>query len=87
MGSLIEEPFDLIRLSLAESVFVKLRSDRELRGILQAYDEHLNMILSEVEETVTTVDPKTSKPTSITRKIDMLFVRGDGIILVSPPRL
>ena len=30
----IQEPFDLIRLSLNERVFVKLRGDRELTGVL-----------------------------------------------------
>ena len=30
----IQEPFDLIRLSLSERVFVKLRGDRELTGVL-----------------------------------------------------
>lgn len=30
----IQEPFDLIRLSLSERVFVKLRGDRQLTGIL-----------------------------------------------------
>ena len=47
------------------------------------------MVLGDVEETVTTVEVdeetyeeiiKTSK-----RQIDMLFVRGDGVILISPP--
>lgn len=33
-SSAIQEPFDLIRLSLSERVFVKLRGDRELTGIL-----------------------------------------------------
>ena len=35
---------------------VKLRGDRDLRGRLQAYDQHLNLVLSDVEETVTTVE-------------------------------
>ena len=30
----IQEPFDLIRLSLSERVFVKLRGDREVTGVL-----------------------------------------------------
>ena len=55
----------------------------------QAYDQHLNMVLGDVEEVVTSVEVdeetyeeiiKTSK-----RQIDMLFVRGDGVILISPP--
>jgi U6 snRNA-associated Sm-like protein LSm3 len=68
----IQEPFDLIRLSLSERVFVKLRGDRQLTGILhvcrsmilmriplksiKAYDGHMNLILSEVEETIMIVD-------------------------------
>lgn len=30
----VEEPLDLVRLSLDERVFVKMRNDRELRGKL-----------------------------------------------------
>lgn len=53
MGSAgVHEPFDLMRLSIAERVYVKLRGDRELRGTLHAYDGHMNLIMSEVEETI-----------------------------------
>ena len=52
----VEEPLDLIRLSLDERIFVKCRGDRELRGKLHAYDQHLNMVLGDVEETVTTLE-------------------------------
>ena len=52
----VEEPLDLIRLSLDERIYVKMRNERELKGRLNAYDQHLNMILGEVEETVTTVE-------------------------------
>lgn len=85
----MKEPLDLIRLSLDERIYVKLRSDRELRGKLHAYDQHLNMILGEVEEVVTTVeiDDETYEEIVRThsRKVPYLFVRGDGVILVSPP--
>ncbi|KAI9740249.1 MAG: U4/U6-U5 snRNP complex subunit lsm3 [Cirrosporium novae-zelandiae] len=46
------EPLDLVRLSLDEVVFVKLRGDRELKGRLHAYDSHCNMVLGDVEETI-----------------------------------
>ncbi|XP_010416610.1 PREDICTED: sm-like protein LSM3B [Camelina sativa] len=85
----VREPLDLIRLSLDERIYVKLRSDRELRGKLHAFDQHLNMILGDVEETITTVeiDDETYEEIVRTTKrtIDYLFVRGDGVILVAPP--
>ena len=77
----IQEPFDLIRLSLNERVFVKLRGDRELTGVLhvrpsndrfqsnltpdyQAYDGHMNLIMSAVEETIMVVEPVEGAPHS-----------------------
>ncbi|KAI9271434.1 hypothetical protein BY458DRAFT_509447 [Sporodiniella umbellata] len=85
----VEEPLDLVRLSLDERVYVKLRGDREITGILHAYDGHLNMVLGEVEETITMVDivEETSEEVirTVKRAFEMLFVRGDGVILVSPP--
>eukprot|EP00850_Spirogloea_muscicola_P019231 SM000186S04149 [mRNA] locus=s186:120812:121930:- [translate_table: standard] len=138
--SAVKEPLDLIRLSLDERIYVKLRGDRELRGKLHAYDQHLNMILGDADEAVTTVeiDDETYEeivkvalglgtPAKVTqylkaiegdfeaggglnylsralyrisglllsgmsgrfqtskRKVPFLFVRGDGVILVSPP--
>mmetsp|Transcript_12208 Transcript_12208/g.20231 ORF Transcript_12208/g.20231 Transcript_12208/m.20231 type:complete len:90 (+) Transcript_12208:66-335(+) len=85
----MEEPLDLIRLSIDERVYVKCRGERELRGKLHAYDQHLNMILGEVEETVTSTELDAETDEEIvkksTRKVGMLFVRGDIVVLVSPP--
>jgi U6 snRNA-associated Sm-like protein LSm3 len=89
MSAIIETPLDLIRLAIDEKVVVKCRGDRELRGRLHAFDNHLNMVLGEVEETVYTreIDEETDEEinTSTKRNIEMLFVRGDIVILVSPP--
>ena len=85
----MEEPLDLIRLSIDERVYVKCRNDRELRGKLHAFDQHLNMVLGAVEETVTTteVDEETDEEIvkKATRQVGMLFVRGDTVVLLSPP--
>lgn len=68
-------------------IFIGSRIVRRM-CFLQAFDQHLNMVLGDAEETVTTVEIdeetyeevyKTSK-----RTIPMIFVRGDGVILVSP---
>ncbi|XP_006303434.2 sm-like protein LSM3A [Capsella rubella] len=85
----VREPLDLIRLSIEERIYVKLRSDRELRGKLHAFDQHLNMILGDVEEVITTIeiDDETYEEIVRTTKrtVPFLFVRGDGVILVAPP--
>jgi U6 snRNA-associated Sm-like protein LSm3 len=46
------------------------------------------MVLGDVEERVTVVevaDTYESFTKTVSRKMDLLFVRGDGIILVAPP--
>ncbi|EPY52921.1 U6 snRNP-associated protein Lsm3 [Schizosaccharomyces cryophilus OY26] len=86
----VAEPLDLVRLSLDENVYVKLRGDRELNGRLHAYDEHLNMVLGDAEEVITIIDeeePAKGKALKNIRKhYEMLFVRGDSVILIAPPR-
>ncbi|MCJ1415645.1 U4/U6-U5 snRNP complex subunit lsm3 [Xylographa parallela] len=52
----VSEPLDLVRLSLDETVFVKLRGERELKGRLHAYDSHCNLVLGEVEETIYVIE-------------------------------
>ena len=79
---------------------------------MQAYDQHLNMILGDVEETITSIEIDDETYEEIVkarylldkhpcccsssanhlnvlqtnkRMVPYLFVRGDGVILVSPP--
>ncbi|EJU06627.1 Sm-like ribonucleo protein [Dacryopinax primogenitus] len=86
LSAQVQEPFDLVRLSLSERVFVKLKGERSLTGVLHAYDGHMNMIMSDVEETILMVEPEESGSTvqTMKRAMEMLFVRGDSVILVSP---
>ncbi|KNE59454.1 hypothetical protein AMAG_03732 [Allomyces macrogynus ATCC 38327] len=87
--SSVARPFDLIKLNLDEMVQVKLRGNRELVGKLHAYDQHMNMVLGNVTESVTVIDVdllnhQATGANVVKRNIEMLFVRGDGVILVSP---
>ncbi|KAK6203008.1 uncharacterized protein RJT21DRAFT_119128 [Scheffersomyces amazonensis] len=75
-----QEPLDLIRFQLDEFVLVKLRGAREMKGRLQGYDSHCNMVLSEAQEFI--FSEKDVEP--IVKKTEMVFVRGDSVILVSP---
>ncbi|KIN05039.1 hypothetical protein OIDMADRAFT_17820 [Oidiodendron maius Zn] len=83
----VSEPLDLVRLSLDEVVFVKLRGDRELKGRLHAYDSHCNLVLGDVEETIYVVEENEEEEEvvrTIHKKSEMLFVRGDSVVLISP---
>ncbi|BCR88721.1 U4/U6-U5 snRNP complex subunit LSM3 [Aspergillus chevalieri] len=85
--SSVSEPLDLVRLSLDEIVFVKLRGDRELKGRLHAYDSHCNLVMGEVEETIYVVEEDESEEETIKtikKQEEMLFVRGDSVVLISP---
>ena len=54
-----------------------MRNERELKGRLHAYDQHLNMILGEVEETVTVIeiDEETYEEVIHLLRLDCLFCR------------
>ncbi|KAK9368682.1 hypothetical protein V1509DRAFT_622454 [Lipomyces kononenkoae] len=84
-NTIVSEPLDLVRLSLNERVFVKLKGDREIRGRLHAYDSHCNLVLSDVEETVYVMDDELEDLKAIKKQSEMLFVRGDAVVLISPP--
>ncbi|KAL3460389.1 hypothetical protein BJX64DRAFT_290380 [Aspergillus heterothallicus] len=86
-SSSVSEPLDLVRLSLDEIVFVKLRGDRELKGRLHAYDSHCNLVLGDVEETIFVVEDDENNQEiirTIKKQEEMLFVRGDSVVLISP---
>ncbi|KAL1630451.1 Sm-like protein lsm3b [Neofusicoccum ribis] len=78
-GAPVNEPLDLVRLCLDETVFVKLRGDRELKGRLHAYDSHCNLVLGDVEETIYVVEEDADEQEvvrTVKKQSEMLFVRG-----------
>jgi U6 snRNA-associated Sm-like protein LSm3 len=84
----LEEPVELLRIALDERVFVKLKGDRELVGTLHAYDQHLNLIISDAEETLQKAELDEETYEQIVRqerrKLQLVYVRGDTVFLVSP---
>lgn len=50
---------------------------------MQAYDEHLNLMLSKVEETIIEETPEGTKKET-TRTIPVVYMRGDTVIGISP---
>lgn len=66
---------ELLQASLGKSIIVKLRGGAKIRGILEGYDPHLNIVLSDAEEL---------KGTETTR-LGLIVIRGDNVMLISPP--
>lgn len=71
----------MVRYQLDELVLVKLRGAREMKGKLQGYDSHCNMVISEAEEYIYEAGDN-AQP--VVKKSEMVFVRGDSVILISP---
>ena len=70
-----KRPLDILDQVLnREPVIVSLKGDRELRGVLQGYDVHMNLVLDQAEEVTD----------GVAHRIGMLIVRGDNVIYISP---
>ncbi len=55
-------------------ILIKLKNRTILRANLKAYDQHMNLILTEVEDI--TEDK--------VKNLDKIILRGDNILIVSP---
>ncbi len=62
--------------NLSKIVLVRLKGGKSLRGRLKGFDQHLNLVLEETDDI--------SNPESV-RKLGQIIVRGDNVILISPP--
>ena len=71
----MEKPLKILHSSLNNRVIVELRSGRSYHGTLDGYDvPHMNLVLKNTEEIVN----------GESTKHNMVIVRGDNIIYVSP---
>ena len=60
--------------NIGNSVLIKLKEDKVIRGLLKGFDQHLNLILSDSEEILDegNVD------------LGVIVVRGDNVVMISP---
>jgi small nuclear ribonucleoprotein len=67
---------EILEGSLGKTVLVRLRGGRSMRGRLKGFDQHLNLVLEETEDTTDMENM---------RKLGTIIVRGDNVVIVSPP--
>ena len=66
----------ILEESLGKMVLVRLKGGRSYRGKLQGFDEHMNLVLEETEDI---------SDTNNTTRIGTIIVRGDNVVILSPP--
>jgi len=66
----------ILEESLGKIVLVRLRGGKSLRGKLKGFDQHLNLVLEETEDTSDTENVK---------RLGVIIVRGDNVVIISPP--
>jgi len=66
----------ILEESLNKVVLIKLKGDKVFRGSLQGFDQHMNLTLNNSQEILQ--DDKT-------KDLGTIIVRGDNVILISPP--
>jgi|TARA_B100000959_G_C14930935_1_gene603596 small nuclear ribonucleoprotein len=61
--------------STGKTVLIKLKGGKIIRGILQGFDQHMNILLEKSEE-VNEEGPQ---------NLGTIVLRGDNVVLISPP--
>ena len=70
-----QRTFDILNGALNKKVLIRLKGGAELRGIMTAYDVHMNLVLQDAEQ----LENGESK-----RKLGTMLVRGDSVVFLSP---
>jgi small nuclear ribonucleoprotein len=66
----------VLERSVGKTVLIKVRGGRTLRGILEGFDQHVNLYMSDAEEV---------SDMENVRSIGAIVLRGDNVIMISPP--
>ncbi len=67
-------PLDALNAARNKRIIVELKNGRQYVGKLKAFDIHINVVLEDAEERASG---------AVTRKLGVVFVRGDAIVLIS----
>jgi len=66
----------ILEENLGKTVLIMLRGGKRIRGLLRGFDQHLNLVLEKAED-VTDKDK--------TDELGLIIVRGDNVVMISPP--
>ena len=67
-------PMKMLEEHLNRKVALLLKDNRTLQGVLAGYDEYMNMVLENVEES----------SESLNRKLGTVIIRGSNVVRIVP---
>jgi len=70
-----KKPFDLLNSALNNTVIIGMKGGIQMRGVMVAYDIHMNLVLEKAE---LLVDGEVKKG------LGNVLVRGDSVVYISP---
>ncbi len=68
-------PFDVLNGSLNNTVIIGMKGGYDFRGVMVAYDVHMNLVLEKAEQIVNG---------EVKRGVGTVLVRGDSVTFISP---
>ena len=68
-------PLDALNSARDKRVIVELKNNKQYIGRLKAFDIHINVVLEDAEE---------RESGEVKRKLNVIFIRGDTITVISP---
>ncbi|MCF2135814.1 MAG: RNA-binding protein [Candidatus Thorarchaeota archaeon] len=72
---------EILQKSVGSQILVEIKGRRKLRGRLRGYDQHLNLIIEDADE----ITRDSENGTESVAQVNTVIVRGDNVVLVSPP--
>ena len=67
---------NILQSSIGRTVLIKLKGGRTIRGTLKGYDHHMNLLLEGSEEL---------REDGASNRLGVIVIRGDNVVLISPP--
>ncbi|MFB5600397.1 MAG: LSM domain-containing protein [Nitrososphaeraceae archaeon] len=70
----IDVTVQVLKENIGKRIMIKLKGDKIIKGILEKFDQHMNLILSNATEYKNNQESK----------LGNLLLKGDNIIIISP---
>ena len=70
-----KRPFDVLNNALNNTVIVGMKGGYEFRGVMVAYDVHMNIVLEKAEHL---------QGGEVKRGVGTVLLRGDSVTFISP---